>query len=251
MAITKTGNYLLTKVAEKRNKTVSKEDDAIDRSMAIGASVPLGTTSAIVGSSLPAIPLALKYDKLKGKGLSDEEAAKIIKHLRPDGIKLEHMNDLGSHYDAISDTVRSNKNSYILAHELGHASGLLRNGRLGAFGALITHGIGHPIFASAVRGAEAANKAYNKAKGIDDGTGTKVLDAAGTGTQIASGLQLAEEAQASLRGLAAIKKVHGMRGALQAAKVLGPAFGTYLGGAIGAHALAPYIGERLGEYMAG
>ena len=177
------------------------------------------------------------------KTLTDEESAAIYKELLGDRkINIEDYPALMSHFDPGSNTVRAPKNSYVFAHELGHASSPFGAGRIGAF---FTHGLGGPILAPLIRSIDSAQKAYNRKKGYDPKDDSTALSVASTATQ------LAEEAQASIRGARAIGKVKGSKEMWRAARqVFGPAYGTYVAAALGSHALAPWVGKHIGEYLA-
>ena len=118
------------------------------------------------------------------------------------------------------DTVMATKNSYVLAHELGHASGFLNKYPLPL-------NITQPLTRGAmlIRAAQGADAGYNRTVGISkEEEDSKALKGLVLASQIASVLQLAEEGQASLRGLKAIYDLQGANGALRAAKLLGPAY---------------------------
>lgn len=157
-----------------------------------------------------------------------------------------------SAYDPETHIVMGNKNSYITAHELGHATGLMgKNRALGKAMALFSHGPfrGVPTLAPISEAIRGARKGYAEESGKPE-QDSRMLDAATYVGRASTAAQLAEEAQASIRGLHAIGKIQGRNGVIQAAKLLGPAFGTYLGAAAGSHLLAPYLGKLYGRSVA-
>lgn len=224
-----------------------------DKQMGPPEAIISGAGAGVVAANLAGlsgIPLLLKNKSLR-TDLDAQESQKLREILGAKNIRVEpRASELASHFDPYSQTVRANPRSYVFGHELGHATGLMgKNKWLGTAGAFLTHNIGGPVIASAIRGMNSANKAYAAKTGNSEDH-SKALDYASKLTQLGTGLQLAEECQATIRALDAIRKIQGNAGALRAAKILIPALGTYGAGAVGAHAVVPYMGRRIGEYGA-
>lgn len=235
-----------------------------ERKKSLGESALVGTAAGIgapltatVATQLAAIPLALKAIGSRSQELTPAEGKKLIKdmvgvrrNIKVVDISGSRIARLRSHFNPHTQTVVAPKDSYILAHELGHATGLLgKNKTLGRLGAFFTHGLGGPKWAPLLRGIDSAQKAYNREIGLPESEDSSTLGALSTATQIGTAAQLAEEGQASIRGIRAIGKLQGKAGMIRAAKMLGPAFGTYAAAAVGSHAIAPWVGGRIGKYL--
>ncbi len=215
-----------------------------------GAGATIGAHTALTAAMLPHLRKCVS-----GNDLTDRESAELVKRMTS-GQKVKTRIDhsladpLTAHYNPMTDTVQAGKNSYTLAHELGHATGPINKNRLGIKGILFTHAPWLYALRPLAEGARSAQQAYNRAKGISEDKDSKALAAATWGARLSSAGQLAEEAQASLRGMHAIGKIQGRQGVIRAAKSLGPAFGTYAAMAGLSHGLAPYIGKRMGQHWA-
>lgn len=246
---------MITKIGkevERRRKKSIRESALVGTAAGIGA--PL---TATVASQLVGTPLALKVMTSKSQDFTPAEADQLIQNMVGNKRNINVVDTSGSfigrlrsHFNPATQTVMAPKDSYILAHELGHATGLLGRGKtLGQIGAFFSHGLGGPKFAPIVRGIDSAQKAYNREVGLPESEDSTTLGALSTASQLGTAAQLAEEGQASIRGIRAVGKLQGAAGMLRAAKILGPAYGTYAAAAVGSHALAPWVGGKIGKYL--
>lgn len=235
---------------------IESDSQQVSSSFPLGASLAggvLGTVGAKAVHKIlrgPLIRAALK----PGPHFTDNEGARIINNMlgtRKDiKIDYEAAKNLPSHFSPMKKTVVAPKQSYLLAHELGHATGLFGKNRiLGQLGAIATYGIGGPVLAPIITGMGSAHKAYNRELGLSEENDSRTLNTLTAISQAGTAGQLAEEAQASIRGINAIGKIQGRAGMLRAAKVFGPAFGTYALAAAGSHAIAPWLGGLIGRRM--
>lgn len=245
--ITKLGK----EIEQKRKKSLSE-------SMLVGTAAGIGAPLTSRVASKPIIaPLARKVLLSRSQDLSPAESNQLIQNMLGTNSKIKVIDTSGvprllllSHFNPATQTVVAPKGSYVLAHELGHATGLLgKNKTLGTIGAFFSNGLGGPRLAPFVRGLDSAQKAYNREVGLPESEDSSTLGALSAATQIGTAAQLAEEGQASIRGLKAIGKLQGKAGMLRAAKLLGPAFGTYVAAAVGSHAIAPWVGGKIGKYL--
>lgn len=233
----------------------SERQKTVDQSLGVGAAAGL---LGPIGAEIARGPIHILLDSAMSRPrprLTEKESESLIKAMlgiRKDiaVVDLPRFFQRGSQFNPATKTVSAPKDSYILAHELGHATGLMgRNRAVGSIGSLLTHGIGGPKIAPIVRSIHSAQKAYNREIGLPESEDSKALDALSTATQIGTAGQLAEEAQASIRGLHAIGKIQGRAGMLQAAKMFAPAFGTYALGAAAYHGVAPWLGGKIGGWL--
>lgn len=246
---------MITKIGKEidRKRKKSFEESALVGTAA-GIAAPVSATAI---SQLVAIPLAMKVMLSKSQDLTPLEGDQLIKDMVGNRTDINVVDTAGSrlgrlqsHFNPSNKTVMAPKDSYILAHELGHATGLMgKNKTLGNLGAFFSHVLGGPKLAPFVRGIDSAQKAYNREVGLPESEDSKTLGALSTAAQIGTAAQLAEEGQASIRGIRAIGKLQGKAGMIRAAKILGPAFGTYVAAAVGSHAVAPWVGGKIGKYM--
>lgn len=245
---------MITKLGREIVETQPPEK-TLGQSLGVGlAAGALGRTGAMAAIMPAALPLAGKA-LMSGHELTRAESERLIR------IMLGNRGDISvrepvipifdpSRFEPRTKTVVAPKDSYVLAHELGHATGLMGKNRiLGQLGPLFTHGLGGPLLAPIITSVNSAQKAYNREIGLSRGEDSKALDVLNTAAQIGTAGQLAEEAQASIRGINAIGKIQGRGGMLHAAKVFGPAFGTYALGALASHGIAPWIGGKIGKAM--
>ena len=179
--------------------------------------------------------------------LSEAESASLIKHfarkskvpLRINNIPIRYAGEsfsldrpqLGDHI------VQAPLKSYVLAHELGHAtSPMLKLHRA-------TRSLSNVLLGSLLLSypLTKAYEAYAKARNPEGYAEKdhKELDALNTAGLTANAVQLGEEAQATLRGAYAIGKISGAAKGLKALASLSPAYGTYLAAFLAAHKLAP------------
>ena len=230
------------------------DDDRLVATLAGGGAAAIAVPTVHTLATIPAIPYLSKA--LGGtKDLSDAESSELVKRMTK-GLKHQIHGEVAphplfSHYNPATNTVVSNKNSYVFAHELGHASGLLNKHRLGNMLGVLTHSPATFTLRPFAEAARSAQQAYNRAKGLPEEDDSKALAAASWAARLSSAAQLAEEGQASIRGAYHVGKIQGRSGALRAAKAFLPAFGTYAALAGLTHGVAPYIGKRIGQYMAG
>ena len=230
MAITKLGNRLLRSIAEQ---------------------------TAALGGAGAGYLVSKGANKLLGKGfvkavqanrLSPEESERLAKNMLGNKkVSIVQNNDPWKNgYSPAMNIVQAAKQSNVLAHELGHATGLLgKNPVVGQAAAEFTYRLGSG--AGGVRAVEAASRAFREAKGMAP---SKADAMASKASQLATAAQLAEEAQASIRGVKAIYDLKGKDAAIQAAKDLLPGYGTYVANAVGSHVVAPAVAKRLGKYFA-
>ena len=195
---------------------------------------------------MKAIPL-LKNDHGK---LTMQEADQLRRMMGADGRLKETgrpMPGMGPAYNPMDHTVHANRTGYAYAHELGHATSRIsprKHRKARITHALLTAGLNN-LAPMLNIGTTAGSRVS------DNETAQKVLGAVDTATQAATAVNLAEEAQASIRALRAIHKLKGRAAALQAARILGPAFGTYLGTAGVAHGLVPWLTDKTVDLAAG
>ena len=231
MAITKLGNKLLNNI------------------VASSAGV-LGSLGGAAAQRVLNPPLLKAFDKaVSNQRFTNEESSQLIKKMlgnrKTNVVSVKEPIQNG--YNPLTDTVQAMPNTSALAHELGHATGLLsKNPKVGEIAARFTHNFGgHGALGA--RGAEAAVNAYNAAKGLPP---NKLLKAQSRASQVATLGQLAEEAQATIRGAKAVYDLKGKDAAIQTLKDMAPGFGTYAANAVGSHIVAPAIGKRLGTLAA-
>lgn len=248
--ITKIGKEIISNKSEKKS---------LGQSLGVGAAAGiLAPGGASAASWLVARPLARKVLGSASQDLSPAESTELIRNMLGPNSKVRVFDTPGishlfipSHFNPVTQTVVAPKESYVLAHELGHASGLLgKNKIVGRIGAYFSHGLGGPALAPLVRSIDSAQKAYNREIGLPESEDSSTLGALSTATRIGTAAQLAEEGQASVRGIRAIGRLQGKAGMLRAAKIFGPAFGTYVAAAAGSHAVAPWLGGIIGKRMA-
>lgn len=245
--ITKTGKTILA---------AQQKQDAENRGTAMAAGGAAGMLGGLTVAQLGAIPtvLAIK-DRLGAKDMTDAESSRLIKDMskgRNIPVDPSFMGGLDSHYNPATGRIRANKNSHVLAHELGHATSIFGSSKASQIGrGIFTHGLGSKFLAPVSEGIKGARDAYNEKMGItpEEGEGTGLNVATNIGRLSSAGM-LAEEGQASLRGLRAIGKIQGKAGVMRALGTFLPAYGTYAGRALGSHVVSPYIGKMIGEHMA-
>lgn len=238
---------------------------ANERHKSLGESALVGTAAGIAAPVSATAAARLAINPLirrvraasRAQDLTLAEADQLIRDMVGNKSNIAIMDTSGSrfmrlmsHFNPMTQTVVAPKDSYILAHELGHATGWLGKGKIsGTIGTFFTHGLGGRRLAPLVRGMDSAQKAYNREVGLPESEDSATLGALSTTTQLGTAAQLAEEGQASIRGIRAIGKLQGTPGMLRAAKILGPAYGTYAAAAVGSHVVAPWVGGKIGKYL--
>ena len=247
MAITKLGKEILEN-SGKQNKKKS-----IGESLGVYFKSLLPMAGMGVGQTLLSAPLMVPMVRNSHNNLTAEESKKLVdlmakgKDITIEDTGTKWINRIRSHARPDLNYVYAPKDSYVLAHELGHATGPLAN-KYSRIPASIAYRLGNN--AMGLRFLESAQKAYNRAKGYAEEDDSKVLSGLSTASKFGTGYQLAEEGQATIRGLNAIKKLQGFGGVGKAVKSLLPAYGTYLLNAGVAHGIAPRLGEMYGKYLA-
>lgn len=225
---------------------LQQKDNADERPGLGHLATGLGGLGLLSVSSAKAIPL-LQNDYGK---FTRQEAAQLRRMMGADR-KLKEtgrpMPGMGPAYNPMDHTVHANRTGYAYAHELGHATSRIsprKHRKARITHALLTAGLNN-LAPMLNIGTTAGSRVS------DNETAQKVLGAVDTATQAATAVNLAEEAQASIRALRAIHKLKGRAAALQAARILGPAFGTYLGTAGVAHGLVPWLTDKTVDLAAG
>lgn len=186
-------------------------------------------------------------------GLTPSEGDRLFKDMVGNRkiIFEEAPSPMTSYYDPKARKVVSSKTSYILAHELGHATGPLGlNSNIGSLLTKTINKLRKPRFTALTEAINSARDAWRRKKGLPEEDGINITQSATNIGRLASALNLVEEAQASLRGIAAINKIKGKAGVVGAAKILGPAFGTYVAPEVGSHVIAPWVGGMIGSFAA-
>lgn len=225
---------------------LQQKDNADERPGLGHLATGLGGLGLFGVSAVKAIPL-LKNDHGK---LTMQEADQLRRMMGADGRLKETgrpMPGMGPAYNPMDHTVHANRTGYAYAHELGHATSRIsprKHRKARITHALLTAGLNN-LAPMLNIGTTAGSRVS------DNETAQKVLGAVDTATQAATAVNLAEEAQASIRALRAIHKLKGRAAALQAARILGPAFGTYLGTAGVAHGLVPWLTDKTVDLAAG
>ena len=240
-----------------KNASENKSSGVLGTTLGTGAgAIAGGTTTAVLATPIAG---AMFYNEVKNKqpDMTSAEFSKLKdaflrgKKNPPKFFALPGVFNIGSHYNPSTNTVASSPRSYIAAHELGHATGPVGADSSKAVRGIVNAGYRLSKLAPIARALQGYTQAYNKEMGIEPGTGQNVIDALGTASMVGTGIQLTEEGQATLRALKKIREVQGgagMRRALM--RTLGPAYLTYLAGAAGSHAVAPWVAGLLGRRAA-
>lgn len=220
----------------------------------VGAAV--AAVPAVTASRLPVNAYFLNklIANARTSDLTDTESGQVVKHMAGNKhfVFNKPLHPAFSSYDPVTRVITADRNSYVMAHELGHAtSPVEKNPALGYGFRLFTNGLRRLQFPVLAEAANSAQKAWRRRKGLPEEEDSTSLQTAANVGRLSTGLRLAEEAQASLRGLGAIGKVQGKAGVLKALKVFGPAFGTYASGAAATHTVAPWLGGKIGDWAAG
>lgn len=273
---------MISKIAkEYKNNTVKDLPDRADtRDFAVGA----------IGASLSGLA-SLKLSDMAGEGLdedigvrkdifpymfekkkiSEQDAQKIMEYLDipKDKVNVDmsgidkNFLKYGPHYNPLTNEVHVSRLSspYVLAHELGHASGyrskndllskLMEYGTRGGRVAYnLSMGTRLPIGAFA-----GAYKAYRdkmrKELGSDEYEENNIDTGLSAGRNISAlgyGTTLAEEGRASIKGLNAIENIYGEEAAREASRKLGKAWLTYAARGLGPFVLAPAVGNLIAKY---
>lgn len=180
--------------------------------------------------------------------LTKQELRALRKNMRvPSSVRVEKIpwnrRLLGPHYDFQTHTVHTdNPRSYSSAHEFGHATGPLTFKRLRR-PYIAGYRVGMSLLPGLAAGLNAANQQQFLRDKEEGGMGSKILSGLDVASKAGTGVVLAEEGQATARALRAIHAVQGKAGLLRGAKLLLPAYGTYLAQALGHHFIAPSVAK--------
>lgn len=179
-------------------------------------------------NKLSSLPLELLKDKLKSsakKKFDSSETKKLVASFKQfDKFKIQYLKKkyvYTGYYDCKNNTVYSSRNQYILSHEICHATSVFKlNKKYFPYVSKTAYLVFNNLIFIAY--LDSCLRQYlGRYASITSSVLSKLA-------KTASVFVLAEEAQATIRAVSVVKKVLGKTQALEAAKLLSTAYGTYV-----------------------
>ena len=179
-------------------------------------------------NQLSYLPIEILKDKLKTsakKKFDSSETKKLVASFKQFGkFKIQYLKKkyvYTGYYDCKNNTVYSSKNQYILSHEICHATSVFKlNKKYFTYISKTAYLVFNNLIFIAY--LDSFLRQYlGRYASITSSVLSKLA-------KTASVFVLAEEAQATIRAVSVVKKVLGKTQALEAAKLLSTAYGTYV-----------------------
>ena len=179
-------------------------------------------------NQLSYLPIEILKDKLKTsakKKFDSSETKKLVASFKQFGkFKIQYLKKkyvYTGYYDCKNNTVYSSKNQYILSHEICHATSVFKlNKKYFTYISKTAYLVFNNLIFIAY--LDSFLRQYlGRYASITSSVLSKLA-------KTASIFVLAEEAQATIRAVSVVKKVLGKTQALEAAKLLSTAYGTYV-----------------------
>lgn len=198
-------------------------------------------------NQLSFLPLELLKDKLKSsakKKFDSSDTKKLVSSFKQFGkFKIQYLKKkyvYTGYYDCKNNTVYSSKNQYILSHEICHATSIFNlNKKCFTYVSKTAYLIfNNLIFISYLNSFLNTNHILNQYVRRYTAIASSGLSKL---ARTASVFVLAEEAQASIRAVSMVHKIFGKIQALEAAKLLSTAYGTYVWSALRGLVIIPAV----------
>lgn len=179
-------------------------------------------------NQLSYLPIEILKDKLKTsakKKFDSSETKKLVASFKQFGkFKIQYLKKkyvYTGYYDCKNNTVYSSKNRYILSHEICHATSVFKlNKKYFTYVSKTAYLVFNNLIFIAY--LDSFLRQYlGRYASITSSVLSKLA-------KTASVFVLAEEAQATIRAVSVVKKILGKAQALEAARLLSTAYGTYV-----------------------